>query len=53
LAWLRAVIIADAENGDAEATIDNIDDDAPSGFDDMDGIAELEPSIHRSASIAT
>ena len=52
LAWLGAVIISDAENGDAEARIDSVDDAEPFGFDDKDTIAKLELSIHRSASIA-
>ena len=50
--WLGAVIIPDAENGDAEARIDSIDDAAPFGFEDKDTIAKLELSIHRCASIA-
>ena len=52
LAWLGAVIIPNAENGDAEAHIDSIDDAAPFGFDDEDAITKLELSIHRSARIA-
>ena len=28
-AWLRAVVVLDVEDGDAEACIDSIDDSAP------------------------
>jgi len=51
-ACLRAVIILDVEDGDAETGIDSIDDSAPFGFDDVDRIAKLELSIHWSASMA-
>lgn len=51
-AWLGPVIIPDAENGNAEARIDSIDDAAPFGFDDMDAIAKFELAIHRGAFMA-
>ena len=47
----RLVIKPDTVHGDAEARIDVIDDGAPFGSDNINGIAQLELSIHRSAYI--